>query len=170
MRSFTRFTVSALVTLQFLSPLAQASCLTKAQELHKNRSRLNPAAAAGVGSAGGVFIGFKVAVLSMGSAIYGVSQMGVPFAAAAIAYELAFGRLERSIGFFTQVEKGDGPAVRRLYRRLIKDLPQDGKMVEFGEFVAQLQKGNADESFCTRAHGMNSRRKVLKLTEAELEL
>ena len=106
MRPFTRLTVSALVTLQFLSPLAQASCLTKAQELHKNRSRLNPAAAAGVGSAGGVFIGFKVAVLSMGSAIYGVSQMGVPFAAAAIAYELALVVSSEASGFLPKSKRG----------------------------------------------------------------
>ncbi len=159
-------------TVSLAAPSAQASCLSKAQELYKKRDghRVNPIPAAGVSGAGGVYIGFKLLALGTGSAIYGISQMGAPLVAVAIAYELAFGRLDRSIKFFTQVEKGDGPAVRRLYRRLLRDIPKDGKMVEFSEFAAQLQKGNTDETLCIREHGMNSRQKVLKLTEGELGL
>lgn len=153
---------------------AQASCLTKAKEIVEKRAFAKVGGGKVYkGSAGAVAVGATTGIVLYNAAgAAAVAAMGAGFGATIAGVylyaEIAYGRASRAVKLYSEVEAGDGPALRKLYAKLVRYTAKEQKFVEYKDFVAAMQKGNADESLCASKKHMTSKMKTVRITAEEL--
>ena len=143
----TRVLAGLMMVGLVFTQTAQASCRTKAEKLLENR-----------GHVPGKNVDTPAA------------QVNVLVKAKELTAEILFGRLVRAIRFYKQVEEGGGPAVEKLYWKMVKATRGVPKFATYPSFVGLLQGGNQDESLCPSEHHIPSQGQLLKMTAEDLGL